>query len=89
VILQPHKNFLYCNGDKCEKNQNDKDVKIKKNDKMQHKFTYFGVQIRTFNSVTPFLVYDLVYSLNSVQSFNEFREREKPVLSSPALCWGK
>jgi hypothetical protein len=64
-------------------------VKIKKNDKMQHKFTYFDFQIRTFNTVTHLLVYDLVYSLNSVQSFNEVGEEEIPNVSSPAVFWGK
>lgn len=64
-------------------------MKIKKKDKMQHKFTYFGVKIRIFNTVTHFLVYDLVHSLNSVQSFNEVREEEMPSLSSPAVFWGK
>jgi hypothetical protein len=51
VILQPHKIFPYSNENKSEKNKIDNDVKKKKNDKMRHKFTNFGVQIRTFNTV--------------------------------------
>ena len=62
-------------------------MKIKKEDKIQHKFTYFGVQIRTFNTITHFVVYDLFYSLHSFQSFNEVREEEMPSLSSPAVFW--
>ena len=55
---------------------------------MQHKFTYFGVQI-IFNIVKLFLVHDLVYSLNSVQNFNEVREEGMSCLSSPAVFWGE
>jgi len=44
-------------------------LQVKKKNKMQHKFSYFDVQIRTLNTVKQFLFYDLVCSLNSVQSF--------------------
>jgi len=55
-------------------------LQIEKNDKMQHKFTYFGVQIRTLNTVTRFLLYDLFYSINSVQSF-EWTQRRRDAKS--------
>ena len=34
IILQTHKNFLYCNEKKSERKQNENDVKKKKNGKM-------------------------------------------------------
>jgi hypothetical protein len=89
VILKPHKNFPYNNENKCEKNQNDNDVKKKKNDKMQHKFTNFGVQIRTFNTAAHFLDYDIFYTLNSFQFFDEVREEEIPIPSSSAVFGDK